>query len=79
MGYALSEKDKENPENEVLTGSPDFKVSPKMRTAHVGFGRGLLEECLPGDEGGLSTQINKLSHSVIIVVQGGVHQLPTQR
>ena len=28
MGYALSEKDKANPHNEVLTGSPDFKVIP---------------------------------------------------
>lgn len=27
MGYALSEKDKDNPDNEVLQGSPDFKVS----------------------------------------------------
>lgn len=26
MRYALSEKDKENPDNEVLQGSPDFKV-----------------------------------------------------
>ena len=28
MGYVLSEKDKANPDNEVLTGSPDFKVMP---------------------------------------------------
>lgn len=28
MGYVLSEKDKANPDNEVLTGSPDFKVIP---------------------------------------------------
>lgn len=27
MGYALSEKDKDNPDNEVLQGSPDFKVN----------------------------------------------------
>lgn len=26
MGYVLSEKDKQNPDNEVLQGSPDFKV-----------------------------------------------------
>lgn len=27
MGFVLSEKDKQNPDNEVLQGSPDFKVS----------------------------------------------------
>lgn len=26
MGYALSEKDKEHPDNEVLQGNSDFKV-----------------------------------------------------
>eukprot|EP00903_Cladosiphon_okamuranus_P019573 g18001.t1 len=31
MGYALSEKDKNNPDNEVLQGSPDFKVQDGNR------------------------------------------------
>jgi len=37
MGYVLSEKDKQNPDNEVLQGSPDFKVSDDVFVAIVFF------------------------------------------
>lgn len=40
MRYALSEKDKENPDNEILQGSPDFKVRSVGRKKADGGGDG---------------------------------------